>query len=170
MNSSVARQDAPTLWRRMACFLYEGLILFGIGLIPGALGALFFALSGQHHPLQSETSLRVFTFAIYGIYFTWCWSKKGQTLPMQTWHIKLVTAQGQLLTQQRALLRYVLSWVWVAPAVALAWAMGWSRWETLGAVCVGIVLYAASALVHPRHQFWHDAWCGTQLVLHHPPR
>ena len=43
--------SAPSLRRRMACFLYEGMILFGIGLIPGAVGALFVALTGQTHPL-----------------------------------------------------------------------------------------------------------------------
>ena len=58
---------APSLRRRMAAFVYEGLLLFGIGLVPGAIGALFFALTGQHHPLQSETSLRVITLFIYAV-------------------------------------------------------------------------------------------------------
>ena len=46
---------APSLRRRMAAFVYEGLLLFGIGLVPGAIGALFFALTGQHHPLEGFT-------------------------------------------------------------------------------------------------------------------
>lgn len=162
-------QLAPALWRRMACFLYEGLILFGIGLIPGSLGAAFFAISGQHHPLQSPTALRVFTFALYGLYFTWCWSKNGQTLPMQTWHIRLVTLQGMPVPQARALLRYLLSWVWVVPAGVVSYLLGWTRWGMLGAVLVGIVVYASLALRHPRKQFWHDVWSGTQLVTHRPP-
>ncbi len=29
---------------------------------------------------------------------------------------------------------------------------------------VGVVGYALLALLHPQHQFWHDAICGTQLV------
>ena len=52
---------APSLARRMASFVYEGLLLFGIGLIPGAIGALFVALSGHRHPLQSDTALQIIT-------------------------------------------------------------------------------------------------------------
>jgi hypothetical protein len=51
--------NVPSLKRRMACFVYEGMMLFGIGLVPGAIGAMFTALTGHTHPLQSDTSLRV---------------------------------------------------------------------------------------------------------------
>jgi uncharacterized RDD family membrane protein YckC len=112
-------QAAPKLSKRMACLIYEIMILFGIGLIPGAIGALFFKLTEQHHPLQSDTSLRIFAFLIYGIYFTWFWSKKGQTLPMQTWHIRVVTVTGEPLSQVRALSRYLLSWIWIGIVVIL---------------------------------------------------
>jgi uncharacterized RDD family membrane protein YckC len=99
---SGAAAAAPSLSRRMACFVYEGLILFGIGLIPGAIGALFVALTGHQHPLQSDAALRVITFVIYAVYFSWFWSARGQTLPMQTWHIRVVTTSGEALTQARA--------------------------------------------------------------------
>lgn len=69
---------APGLNRRMASFIYEGLLLFGIGLVPGAIGALFVALTGHRHPLQSDTSLRVIALLIYAVYFTWFWSGTGQ--------------------------------------------------------------------------------------------
>jgi uncharacterized RDD family membrane protein YckC len=154
----------PSLARRMASFVYEGLLLFGIGLIPGALGALFVALTGHQHPLQSDTALRVITLLIYAVYFTWFWSARGQTLPMQTWHIRVVTAQGRPLTQPRALLRFVASCAWFAPAAAIAAANHWTRWQGLAAIGVGVVAYALLARLHPQRQFWHDALCGTRLV------
>jgi uncharacterized RDD family membrane protein YckC len=154
----------PNLARRLASFVYEGLLLFGIGLIPGALGALFVALTGHQHPLQSDTALRVITLTIYAVYFTWFWSVRGQTLPMQTWHIRVVTKEGRSLTQKRALMRFVASCAWFAPAAAIAAANDWTRWQGLGAVAVGVISYAALARWLPQRQFWHDILCGTRLI------
>ena len=108
--------------------------------------------------------MRWIAFVIYAIYFTGFWSLRGQTLPMQTWHIKVVTQQGNRLTQPRALARFLASCVWFAPATLLASFNGWTGWGHLAAVGVGIVSYALLALLHPQHQFWHDALCGTRLV------
>ena len=161
--------QAPSLRRRMASFVYEGLLLFGIGLIPGSIGAVFVAMTNHQHPLQSESALRVITFVLYGLYFTWFWSARGQTLPMQIWHIRVVDADGKPLSQRLALMRYLASCLWVAPAAVVASINGWSRWEALAAVIVGIVAYALLALLHPQRQFWHDALCGTRLITA-PPR
>ena len=155
---------APSLMRRMASFVYEGLLLFGIGLVPGAIGALFVALTGRQHPLQSEAALRVVTLLIYAVYFSWFWSKRGQTLPMQTWHIKVITARGESLSQPRALLRFVLACAWFTPATVVAALNHWDRWQGLAAMAVGVVTYALLALAHPQRQFWHDALCGTRLI------
>jgi uncharacterized RDD family membrane protein YckC len=168
-ESGAVLAAAPSLSRRMACFVYEGMILFGIGLIPGAIGALFVALTGHQHPLQSDSALRVITFVIYAVYFTWFWSVRGQTLPMQTWHIRVVTIAGDALTQARALLRFVASCAWFAPAALLASVNGWTRWQGLAAIAVGVVAYALLALLHPQRQFWHDALCGTRLIQERLP-
>ena len=160
---------APGLGRRMASFVYEGLLLFGIGLVPGAIGALFVALTGHQHLLQSDAALRAITLLIYAVYFTWFWSVRGQTLPMQTWHIRVVTAEGERLSQPRALARFVASCAWFAPATALAAVNHWTRWQGLAAVAVGVVAYALLALLHPQRQFWHDALCGTRLISSRPP-
>ena len=161
---------APGLRRRMASFVYEGLLLFGIGLIPGVIGALFVALTGHQHPLQSDTALRAITLLIYAVYFTWFWSARGQTLAMQTWHIRVVTAQGRPLGQWRALARFVASCVWFAPAAALAAINHWTRWHALAAIAIGVLGYALLALLHPQRQFWHDAVCGTRLIDSAPAR
>ncbi len=161
---------APSLGRRMASFAYEGLLLFGIGLIPGAIGALLVALTGNQHPFQNDTALRVITLLIYAVYFTWFWSVRGQTLPMQTWHIRVVTDKGEHLSPWRALARFAASCAWFAPAALLAAANGWTRWHGLAAMGIGVVAYALLALAHPQRQFWHDALCGTRLITVLPTR
>lgn len=155
---------APSLRRRMACLVYEGLILFGLALLPGALGALFVSLTGKAHPLQGDAALRAVTFLLFGVYFTWFWSVRGQTLPMQTWHIRVLTRSGQPLSQSRALARYLAACAWFAPAALLAVLNGWQGWTALGAMGMGVVGYALLALLHPERQFWHDLVCQTRLV------
>ncbi|MDL2337444.1 MAG: RDD family protein [Pseudomonadota bacterium] len=146
--------------RRMACFVYEGMMLFGLLLIPGAIGALFVAVTGSAHPLVLE----VIAFVVFGIYFTWFWSRRGQTLPMQTWHILVLTTSGQPLSQPRALLRYAASCAWFAPAWLIKVLNHWTGWDGIAALGIGVVAYALLALLHPQRQFWHDAICGTQLI------
>ena len=155
----------PSLVRRMASFCYEAMLLFGLALIPGALGALFFAQTGQRHPLQGDTALRIYAFVLYGAYFVWFWSKRGQTLAMQTWRIRVVTVDGAPLSQARALARYLACCVaWFAPPLALAAALGWRPAASLAAVAAWFVAYALLALAEPQRQFWHDRLCGTRLV------
>jgi uncharacterized RDD family membrane protein YckC len=84
---------------------------------------------------------------------------------MQTWRIRLVTAAGAPLTQGRALGRYLACCcAWFGPATLLASALALPPWPSLGAVAVGIVVYALSALAAPERQFWHDRLCRTRLV------
>jgi uncharacterized RDD family membrane protein YckC len=162
---AAAPGDVPSLARRMASFGYEAMLLFGLALIPGALGALFLAQTGQHHPLQSETALRVYALVLYGVYFVWLWSSRGQTLAMQTWRIRVVTTAGAPLSQGRALARFVACCVaWFAPPLLLAHSLGWRASATLAAVGVWFVVYALLALLAPERQFWHDRLCGTRLV------
>jgi uncharacterized RDD family membrane protein YckC len=129
---------APSLYRRMACWLYEGMLLFGVYFAATAVFSLFAPVrrNDELHGL-----LQAFLFIVCGLYFAWCWSR-GQTLAMKTWRIAMVDAQGRRVSQPRALWRYVLGvlllgWVWI-------WAL--------------------LARFHRQRQFWHDQWAGTRLV------
>jgi uncharacterized RDD family membrane protein YckC len=84
----------------MACWLYEGMLLFGVVFISGYL---FGTLSQTRHALHNRHGLQAFLFLVFAIYFTWFWSK-GQTLAMKTWHIKIVDLAGQPVSQARAFL------------------------------------------------------------------
>jgi len=162
---AVGRAATPSLARRMACFVYEATLLFGLALIPGVLGTVFLAQTGQRHPLQSDTALRLYAFVLYGVYFVWLWSRRGQTLAMQTWRIRLVTAAGASLSQARALARYLACCAaWFGPATLTSSALHWPPGRSLGAVAAGIAGWALLALLEPERQFWHDRLCGTRLV------
>lgn len=156
---------APSLTRRMACWLYEGMLLFGVVFITGYL---FSTLSQTRNAMDNRHGLQAFIFLIFGIYFTW-FGAKGQTLAMKTWHIRVVDVRGQALSQQRALLRYFLAWMWFLPPIALAYAWGASALETLGMTLVWIAIWAWLSRFQGQKQYWHDIWAGTRLV-HEAPK
>lgn len=143
----------------MACWLYEGMLLFGVVFIAGYL---FSALSQTRHALDNRALQQAFLFIVLGIYFIWFWAK-GQTLAMKTWHIRVVDRQGGPISQWRALLRYLLSWLWFLPPLA-AYSLGLPVLEVLVLLFGWIAVWALLSRFHPQGQFWHDALAGTRLV------
>ncbi len=151
---------APSVRRRLACWIYEGILLFGVVFLAGYL---FSTLSQTRHALDNRHGLQAFIFVVFGIYFTWFWSK-GQTLAMKTWHIRVVDTHGRPLSQARALWRYVLSWVWFLPPLAFVMPLGLSGSHALVLITCWVVLWAVSSRFQPEKQFWHDVWAGTRLI------
>ena len=156
--------EAPPLLRRLACWLYEGLLLFGVVFISGYL---FGTLSQTRHALDNRHGLQAFLFLIFAIYFTW-FGYKGQTLAMKTWHIRLVDVHGEPLTQMRAFWRYLLTWIWFVPPLAVLAPFNLTGQETL-VMCLGwVVVWALMSRFQSQGQFWHDIWAGTRLVSSRP--
>ncbi|MBY0235546.1 MAG: RDD family protein, partial [Burkholderiaceae bacterium] len=67
--------ERPGLARRMAAFMYEGVLLFGVVFVAGYF---FSAMTQQRHAMQGQHALQAFLFAVLGIYFAWFWSRGGQ--------------------------------------------------------------------------------------------
>lgn len=155
---------APSLSRRMAAWLYEGVLMFGVVFISGYL---FSTLTQTRSALDNRHWHQGFLFVVFGIYFTWFWAK-GQTLAMKTWHVRVVDARGQPLSQARALWRYVLSWLWFLPPLALGSVSGWAAGELTVATLGWVALWALFSRFHAQRQFVHDALAGTRLVHHKP--
>ena len=89
---------APSLLRRMSCWVYEGMLLFAVVFMASYL---FSSLTQTRHGLQNRLGQQIFIFLVLGIYFSWFWHK-GQTLAMKTWHIRALDIHGQPLSKRRA--------------------------------------------------------------------
>ncbi len=166
--TSPAAWRAPALRRRMAAFVYEGVLLFGVLMIAGYL---YSSLTQQRHALQGKTGLQAFLFVVLGIYFAWFWSRGGQTVAMKAWHLRLVDVHGAPVSQARALARYVLSWLWFVPALAAIWLSGLrGGGAVFGMLLAGVLGFAALAFLRPDRQFWHDAVCGTRVIDWRPAK
>jgi uncharacterized RDD family membrane protein YckC len=152
---------APSLPRRMACWLYEGMLLFAVVFVAGWL---FSTLGQMRDSMDARRPLlQAFLFFVFGVYFAWFWAK-GQTLAMKTWNIRVVDRAGRPLTQGRALLRYVCSWLWFLPPLALIAPFKLGGAQNLVLVLGWVAVWAVLSRFHPQRQFWHDALAGTRLI------
>lgn len=130
--------DVPTLFRRLICNLYESLLLIAVLLVAAFPVA---ALTQILPPQIGVLLLRIYLVGVAGFYFVLFW-RKGQTLAMKTWHIRMVAADGGTLNSGRLWLRFAL-----AGLNLLLLGIGW--W---------------SALLRRDRQFLQDHLAGTRLI------
>lgn len=155
----------PSILRRMACWLYEGVLLFGVVFITNYLAS---TLTQTRNSLDNRHLHQLFLFIVLGVYFTWFWAK-GQTLAMKTWDIRVVNLNGATISQTRAFFRYLLSWLWFIPPLAISAILHLSMAEIMILLCLWVVIWAMLARLHPKRQFLHDAIAGTRLIHHVQP-
>lgn len=152
--------NAPKLRRRLACWVYEGMLLFAVVFISGYL---FSALTQTKHALENRHGHQAFVFLVLGVYFSWLWAK-GQTLAMKTWHIRVVDTHGRPLTQLHALKRYLWSWLWVLPPLAVSKWVGVSTAEASVLFGGWVLIWALLSRFHHQNQYLHDVLAGTRLI------
>jgi uncharacterized RDD family membrane protein YckC len=135
-----AANPPASIRRRLASMLYESFLLLGVLSAAFILPHLLLGLVWQ--VALPGLLLWLHVFIVLLAYFGWLWKRNGQTLAMQTWKIKLVTANGMPLANRQIFLRYTLAW------------------PSLLACGIGILW----ALVDRDRQFLHDRLAGTRLV------
>ncbi|PZP35227.1 MAG: hypothetical protein DI603_04965 [Roseateles depolymerans] len=158
----------PGLARRLAAFLYEGVLLFGVVFF---VGLIYAGVTQQRHALHGRTGLGLLLFVVIGAYFIAFWTRSGQTLAMKTWHLRVVDNAGRPLSAARALGRFLLSWLWFVPALLATRIAGLHSGTAIsGALIAGMLAYALLARLHPQRRFLHDLLSGTQIVTQLPTR
>lgn len=167
---AAAGAPAPGLARRLACFLYEGILLFAVAM---GIGLVYSPLAQQRHALEHRAGLMLALALGFGAYFVYFWTRSGQTLAMKTWHIRLLRLDGRPLPLGQAVLRYLLSFLWWAIPIASAiqlrqHGLGFGAVAAVG--LLGLLGYALLARVLPGGQFLHDLICRTELVTQHPKK
>jgi uncharacterized RDD family membrane protein YckC len=145
----------------MACWLYEALLLFAVGLIATLVFSVAIDMRSGIDPRR--WLLQVFLAVVFGVYFAFFWSR-GQTLAMKTWRIAVRDRAGRPLTQGRALLRYVFCSIWVLPPLAALASRHFTLWQLAGIFFGWVAFWAWLSQFHPQRQFWHDEMAGTRLV------
>lgn len=129
----------PSIGRRLLSLVYETLLLTAVILMAGGIAT---ALIQNTSIDQTRAVTRTFVIFVCAAYFAIQWLRRGQTLPMKTWRIRLEDTAGRRITLTQGLLRLALA--------------------TLGYAAMGVTILWA--LVDRDRQFLHDRLSGTRLV------
>ena len=104
------------LSRRLASLTYDFFLLFaitigyGMLLLTAKILVLGLDAASSHSPRALEQWLSMFgLYALLSSYFIISWKKKGQTLGMKSWRIKLETNDGDTPTSNQCLSRCILA-------------------------------------------------------------
>ena len=65
-------------------------------------------------------------------------------------------------------MRYLFSWIWFIPPLALLAPYALTGGETAVLFMGWVSVWALLSRFHPQRQFWHDALAGTRLVNAQP--
>jgi uncharacterized RDD family membrane protein YckC len=142
MNNTLMppEDQIPSLFRRLAAILYDGLLL---------LALLFVATAIITLPLGKPSGIMLFVFQLFIfeiiplIFFTGFWARGGQTLGMRAWRLKLVRIDGESIGWADALKRH-----FAALLSLLVFGLGFV-W----------------ILFDPQKLAWHDRLSKTRLLL-----
>ena len=161
---------SPTLGKRVALNLYELLVLIGVAafafLLPHLLIGVFFSVTAPSWFLLAHLYL------LLALYFSWYWTRTGQTLAMQTWRIQLIDLNGHIIARSQALMRYAIASLWLIPAsIALYIASRVWGMSSMG-TSLSIVFFFTTLFFWPltilfnlkERQAWVDRWSKTRLV------
>ena len=156
--------STPGFWRRTICLIYDFLLIL----------AILFIASFIFHFIFSDTQAAYFKplfqfylFMIMGYYFTWFWTHGGQTLAMQTWKMRIVSADGRGLTKKQAIARYLfsLTGIFFLVIVNYIFPINFISYQQLA--LVSVLIFGSGfiwALFDPDHQYLHDRLAGTRII------
>ena len=133
------------LLRRLGALLYDGLLLLALLIVATTL---FLPLTGgealdrRTHPVLEFAYRAVLVLLIVGFNGLF-WTRRGQTLGMASWRLRVEREDGALLTWGDAVRR-------------LAWAL---------VSLLPLGLGYAWILIDPQRRAWHDRLSGTRIVV-----
>tara|TARA_Y100001968_G_scaffold21679_2_gene17133 strand:- start:6843 stop:7337 length:495 start_codon:yes stop_codon:yes gene_type:complete len=142
----------PTgIFRRLFAASYDLFLLIAAWMVTtlAYLGVHIFIYGEPTAHAQAEDqafvgnpSLTLILLLVMLAFYTWFWTKKGQSLGMQAWRIRLQQPDGRTITGRQALIRLAVAQAsWLCAGLGFFWQL-WDR----------------------QARTWHDIASGTQLV------
>ncbi|RZU98969.1 RDD family protein [Spiribacter vilamensis] len=119
--TTIPSENRPSLLRRLAAVLYDGLLLIALWM---AASALWIGFQGGEAATAGDGLFRLYLLAIAYAFFTGFWVRGGHTLGMQAWRLRLVDADGGRVTVRAATHRFVAAMLsWLPAGLGFLWAL-----------------------------------------------
>tara|TARA_R110000764_G_scaffold196383_1_gene281525 strand:+ start:315 stop:809 length:495 start_codon:yes stop_codon:yes gene_type:complete len=140
------------LIRRLSAAGYDLLLLLAVLMVAtfGYLG-IYIGIYGEAEAHQQAEAggfvgdhlLSLIVLLITTGFYLFFWTRKGQTLGMQAWRIRLQQPSGQSITRKQALIRLLVSQAsWLCAGLGFFWQL-WDK----------------------QSRSWHDIASGTQVIM-----
>ena len=125
--------------RRLLIMMYDGVIMFGLLILAGAVALPFGDVN--------KVALHDFWFTLWLLvvcftYLGGCWRYGGMTVGMRAWQVRLVSDDNQIISWPRCLLRFLVG--------------------LLSLFVFGLGIFWA--LLDKKNRTWHDLAAGTMLI------
>lgn len=149
LQKPMPKDTSPPLWRRLAALIYDTCLVLPMVMLSVAIAmGIYLGITGRADAsmelqMLPASLVRVLALATVAAFYCIFWLKKGQTLGMQAWRIRLRSNDGGTVTPKQTLLRCL------GACVSLA-AGGCGYWW---------------CLIDRNGRYWHDYWSGTELEL-----
>lgn len=101
------------------------------------------AITADRYGIATELAYRALLIGIVVAFFGWFWTRRGQTLGMQAWRLKVLREDGTNLTWPDTLKR-------------------------LAAACVSLALFGLGYFwlwIDRDRLTWHDRWTRTRVIV-----
>ena len=119
--------------------VYDGVILLGLLMLASAIAL---PIGDPHKAAFRDFWFTAWLFFVCFVYLGACWRYAGMTLGMRAWRLRLISADGDVISWPRCLLRFLIGAVSVAFfGLGILWS-----------------------LLDRQQRGWHDLAAGTQLI------
>ena len=160
---------------RLAAILYDGMLilamLFLVGLVLSVVGTFMLLDVGTQAEharklpnwYQNGVMTPAFVLTLVGFYGLF-WRKSGQTLGMQTWRLKMITTDGQLLTWRQSFWRILCACLLPMLCMLIGGVFYRSRTSVLICMCAGFLFNYLFCWVNTQGLAVHDVLSKTMTV------
>lgn len=158
--------------RRIGAILYDTVLVLGLLAV---LALLFLPILNGRLAVPAESGAlaylqRALQLLIIAWFFAYFWIRRGQTLGMLAWRLRITSADGGPVGLRQSLTRLLILGMLLAPYFVGDWLLfsHWpDTWRTVALYASWLPLVACYAWmwIDREHRTWHDRMSGTRLWL-----